>query len=143
MRAKREPGIVGVNHVNIRQSQNRFRAAYCIPETRWGSEIEAGSQQVAGIQTVAYGQAGQFARKGAHGLQFLEPAAKVAARTHRVFQKHGEPRSLKSFSRVAQPESECGDPFFPRRASVTARVQNQVLGADGGGTEQFATKGIY
>ena len=109
---------------------------------RGGRDIEAGGEQVAGVEAVADREIGQVARQIADGLQFFEAAAEVASRADRVLDQHGEMRRVNAVRGVAQAEHERGDPFFDGVAAIAAGMQHQVLRADRRGALQFAAKAL-
>jgi len=86
------------------------------------------------------GETGDCSGPFANGCQLLEAAAQVGARAGRVFEQHGEAARVEPGGGIPQRGHEIRDAFLHGAASITAGVQDQVLGADSGGPLQFPTE---
>ena len=64
----------------------------------------------------------------------------METRSGGVFEQNGEVMGRQAERRVAESQGERGDALFDRVAPVAARVDHQVIGADGDGAVELAAE---
>jgi len=84
---------VDVKHAHVRQPEQAFGAAHGFREAGGRGDVEAGGQQMAGVQAVADGEMVRRPARSRMECQLLEAAAEVEPR-RRYFEQHGEPRGM-------------------------------------------------
>jgi AcrR family transcriptional regulator len=131
---------VDVKHAHVRQPEQAFGAAHGFAETGGRGDVEAGGQQMAGVQAVADGEMGEAARTFAEGCQLLEAAAEVGAGAGGIFEQHGEAAGMETGGGGAERGDGIRDAFLHGAASTTAGMEHQILRADSGGALQFPTE---
>ena len=140
-RAEGSFGIVGVNDVDVGEPQHRGSAFESGAETGGRGDIEAGGEQMAGIEAVADGEAGEAARKFTDGLELFEAAADVGAGAGGIFQEQGDATDVQAVDGFAEGQGEGCDAFVDGSAAMVAGMEDEVVGADEGGAFEFAAKG--
>ena len=126
-------GIVGVNEVDVGEAEQLVGAAEGGAEAGRAGDIEAGGEEVAGVEAEADGEFGERAGEIADGPELFKAAAELTAGAGGVFEEDGETGGGEAAGGVAEAEGKGGDALLDGLAAVAAGVDNQVLGADGGG----------
>jgi len=140
MGAERAPGVVRVHHFDEVEAEYVVGRRYGFFEAGGGGDVEAGREEVAGIETIRDGQIGFAGGEIANEAQLFEALADARATAHGVFEQHSEARSAEAGRGCREPESEGREPVFKRLVFVIARMQYEVFGANGFGAVEFAAK---
>ena len=131
-----------MNQVNVLNSEYRVDALDGFAQPRGVGDIEAGGEEMAGIEAIADRDLAFARREIADGSQFFEPAADLRSGPDSVFEQHRETVETKAEFSLRHSENERGHPFFARRTFVVARMDDEILGADRVGALEFAAEGV-
>jgi hypothetical protein len=140
-RAERGLRIVGVDQLHVLHAEDAVGVPDGLLESGFGADLEAGGQQMAGVEAVADGQGRHAARQIADRAQLLEARADQAAAAGRAFEQQPEMADCEAIRCFGQAVNEVHDAFLDALPAVGAGVGDQVLGADRGGALELAAEG--
>src|SRR5207244_3930947 len=89
-RAQRRFRIVGMDQLHVLHAENAIRVAYRLEQSRLAADIEAGREQMAGIQAISDGQVRETGRQVAYGVQFFKARADVASAARGAFNEQSK-----------------------------------------------------
>ena len=129
--------IIGVNDFDFGQAKDFIGRRESVFQALGSGDIEAGGEEMAGVEAVAKGQRGFAGREVADHSEFFETGPDLITGAHCVFEENCDALRLETFSRLGEAKHEGGDALFQWLAFVITRVENQVFGSDGRSAVQF------
>jgi len=141
VRAERAFGIIGVDDFDLIEAEDFVGRRYGLGETRGVDDVEAGGEEVAGVEAVGDGEVCLAGREVADHAEFFEAPADLVAAADGVFEQHGEAGSREAGGGFSETEGEGGEALFEGLAFEVAGVKDEVVGGDGIGAVEFAAEG--
>ncbi len=134
-------GIVGVDDFDEIETESFVGGGDGFFETGGVCNVEAGGEEVAGIEAVADVEVGLASGEIANDAELFKATADLVAAADGVFEEHGEGRGAEPGGSFGEAEGEGGEALFEGLTFEVAGVEDEVIGGYDFGAIEFAAEG--